>query len=97
MRVQIYAGLIVKAVNFPDELEIRIFPLRRSDGKALGGSYPMLPLRSLGWLRKAHSISEEQERDLQAGEGVNLIEGNIVAEFASDTPFPEGATYELVQ
>jgi hypothetical protein len=97
MRVQIYAGLIAKALKFPDELEIRIFPLRRSDGKPLGGSFPMLPLRSLDWLKKAHPLSEEQERDLQAGESINLLEGNIVAEFADDTQFPEGATYELVE
>ena len=67
MRVQIYAGLVAKAVNFPDEAQIRIFPLRRSDGKALGGSFPMLPLRNLDWIRKAHPISKEQVRSLQSG------------------------------
>ena len=57
----------------------------------------MLPLRSLHWLKKTHPICEQQERDLQAGEGINLLEGNIVAEFDSDARFPEGASYELLQ
>jgi hypothetical protein len=30
-------------------------------------------------------------------EGINLLEGNIVAEFADDTKFPEGSTYDLLQ
>lgn len=97
MRVQIYAGLVAKAVKFPDEIEIRIFPLRRGDGKPVGGSFPMEPLRSLAWLEKVHQISEEQVRQLEAGEGINLLEGNIVAEFADDTRFPEGASYVIVQ
>ena len=97
MRVQIYAGLVVKPVKFPDELEVRIFPLQRSDGRALGGSFPMLPMRSWDWIKKIHPISEEQERSLQAGQGINLIEGNIVADFAYGTKFPDGATYEILQ
>lgn len=96
MRVQIYAGLVVKAVEFSNVLEVRIFPLRRSDGKALGGSFPMLPLRSLDWIKKAHRISEDQERSLRDGQGINLLEGNIVAEFDDGTQFPEGATYEIL-
>jgi hypothetical protein len=97
MRVQIYAGLVVNPVKFPDELEVRIFPLRRSDGKALGGSFPMLPMRSWDWMKEMYPISEEQERTLRAGQGINLLEGSIVAEFAFGTQFPDGATYEILQ
>ena len=97
MRVQIYAGLVVKALRFPDELEVRIFPLRRSDGKDLGVSYPMLPLRSWEWMKKAHPMSKEQELALRAGESVNLLEGNILAEFADGTQFPGDTIYEFVQ
>lgn len=97
MRVQIYAGLVVKPVKFPDELEVRIFPLRRSDGKALGSSFPMLPMRSWDWIKKTHPISEDQERSLRAGQGINLLEGNIVADFANGTQFPDGATYEILR
>lgn len=96
MRVQIYAGLVVKARRFPDELEVRIFPLRR-DGKDLGVSYPMLPLRSWEWIKKAHPMSKEQEQALRAGESVNLLEGNIVADFTDGTQFPGDATYQFVQ
>ncbi|HEY6846127.1 MAG TPA: hypothetical protein VI320_07925 [Terracidiphilus sp.] len=97
MRVQIYAGLIVKPVKFPDELEVRIFPLSRSDGKALGGSFPMLPMRTWDWMKKMHPISEEQERSLRAGQDINLLEGSIVADFAYGTQFPDDATYEILQ
>ena len=97
MRVQIYAGLVVKAVRFPDTLEVRIFPLRRGDGKDLGVSYPMLPLRSWEWIKKAHPMSQEQEQALRAGEGVNLLEVNIIADFADGTQFPGDASYEFVQ
>jgi hypothetical protein len=34
---------------------------------------------------------------LRAGEGVSLLEGNIIADFADGTQFPGDASYEFVQ
>lgn len=92
MRRELYAMIVINPISFPDDLEIRVFPLSRKNDTRLGGFIEMSPHRSWEWVRNQYPVREdylnEVEGYLKAGELANLICGNIVIDLPDGMEFP---------
>lgn len=94
MRMRIYAGLVLNPIRFPDELELLIFPLNPKTNEPLGGSYSSSERHTFESARRRYSIGEVEERQLSAGNRLNVLTGYIVTDFPEGVTFREGAAVE---
>lgn len=95
MRASVYGAVVINPVNFPDDLEILIFPLR-SDGSPIGGSFPLTEHRSWEWVCKRYPGAVHSENQLRAGERANVLVASLVGEFPDDVKFPADAIVEVL-
>jgi len=98
MRVSIFGALVAQPVNFPDEIEVKLFPLRSADCSRIGRSaWSFEERRTWDWLKRTHPIAPDAEEHIKNGEAVRLVTGPIVATLPDDSSFPEGCEYEIIK
>jgi hypothetical protein len=73
MRVRIYGAIVARPISFPEDLEIRVFPLRRDDGASFGGSYPMDEHHPWDWVRNQYPVTAEADPRIRADESVSVM------------------------
>jgi hypothetical protein len=95
MRARIYAAIVAKPIKFPEDLEIRIFPLRRDDDTSLGVSYSMEEHHSWDWVRNQYQVNSEAEPRVKAGESIAVSTGFVTMNFPRGTEFPPGSDVML--
>jgi len=58
--------LLIHPINFPDELQILIFPVNQETNQPLGGNFPMAEHHNLEWTRNQYPLVAEHENRLRA-------------------------------
>lgn len=91
MRARIYADVVVNPVSFPDDIEIVLYPLRRSNDTPLGGVFTMSEHHSWKWVCDHYSPTKEAAENIAAGNRVKVYGGHVMADFRDDTMFPSEA------
>jgi hypothetical protein len=104
MRARLYGSIVVRPKNFPDEIEVRLFPLRKTDGTnfLVPGTTSTLSYpsdESLSWdqIRRRYAVSEEGEAYIKAGEAIAVFTGDINATFPDEVQFPEGSNVTVLE
>ena len=97
MRARTYGAIVARPISFPDELEICIVPLSKSEGTTLGVSCTMDTLRSWDWICSQYPLTEEGEERIKSGEAVEVFRGTVETGFPAGTEFPKGSDVELLE
>jgi hypothetical protein len=97
MKVRMYGAIVARPLHFPDDLEMRIFPVRSSDGTQIaGGSWPSEERQTWEWVKRRYSVTDDAEEHMKAGENVSVFVGPVVFYPPDGTVFPEGCEYEVL-
>jgi hypothetical protein len=77
MRREIYGDIVVSPIRFPDELELRVYPLSRKDDRPLVANIPINDHHSWEWVRGRFPGArlDEVEGLLKAGKAAILLRG----------------------
>jgi hypothetical protein len=103
MNVNIFGALVAEPIKFPDELEIRVFPLRTSDESSISlpsGKLLFLSAvehQSWDWVQNAFNINSEGKAELEAGKGIQLRVGWINTSVPKGFEFPDGMEYKVLE
>ncbi len=85
--------IAVKPISFPDDLEVRVYPLSRKNDAWLGGFFPMTSHRTWDWVLRQYPLREEvfedAKRHLEAGETANLVRGEMTIDLPEDAEWPD--------
>jgi hypothetical protein len=93
-----YGAIVAKPLHFPDDLEMRIFPVRSSDGTQIAeGSWPSDEHQTWEWVKSRYSIRDEADEHIRAGENVSVYVGPVVFYPPDGTVFPEGCEVEVLK
>jgi hypothetical protein len=97
MRARIFGALVAKPINFPDDLEIRLFPVRRHDESQIGGSYPFEDHHSWDWVQRRYPVNSEGEARIKAGESIQVFRGDVTTGFPEGSEFPAGSDVTILE
>lgn len=98
MKVRMYGAVVAKPIHFPDDLEMRIFPVRSSDGSQIGeGSWPSDEHQSWEWVKNRYAVTDGAEKHIKAGENVSIFVGSIRFSPPEGTVFPDGCEVEVLE
>ena len=97
MRASVYGDLVVKPINFPDDLVFSIVPLRRHDESQIGGSFSFDDHHSWDWVQRRYPVNSEDEAHIKAGEPIRLFRGEVTTGFPDGIGFPEGSSFEILE
>lgn len=97
MRARIHGAIVVRPIKFPDDLDLRLFPLRIADGTQIAEeTWPMEEHRSWDWVKKQYRVTSDAEPRIKPGESITVFVGTIIANFPQGTEFPEGSEVEIL-
>lgn len=92
-----FGALVAQPVSFPDEIEVKLFPLRSSDSSRIGrAAWSFGERRTWEWIKRTHPVAPEAEAVIKTGEPVSFLTGLIIAYLPDDTVFPEECEYEVL-
>ena len=98
MKVRMYGAIVAKPLHFPDDLEMRIFPVRSSNGKQIAeGSWPSDEHQTWEWVKSRYSVRDEAEEHIRAGENVSVYVGPVIFYPPDGTVFPDGCEVEVLK
>jgi hypothetical protein len=98
MRASVYGALVAKPIAFPNDLEIRLFPVRSHDDSQIGKAcFVFEDHRSWDWLRECYPMNSEAEPHIKAGEPISVRIGWITTNFPKGTEFPEGSEFKILE
>jgi hypothetical protein len=92
MDCKVYGMLAAQAVNFPDEIELRVYPRDKQTGAPLPGCYPYLEHKSWSWMRRSMPLQPhgwpEIEQTLKDGGCAALALGEYPVSLPDGTDAP---------
>ena len=98
MRASVYGALVAKPIPFPDDLEIRLFPVRSHDDSQIGKAcFVLADHRSWDWVQEHYAVNSEAEPRITAGEPISVFVGPIITNFPKGTEFPEGSEFKILE
>lgn len=98
MKVRLHGAIVAKPLHFPDDLEMRIFPVRSSDGAQIAdGSWASEERQTWEWVKRNYSVRNDAEEHIKAGENVCIFVGPVVFNPPDGTVFPEGCEYQILE
>jgi hypothetical protein len=98
MRASVYGALVAKPIAFPDDLEIRLFPVRSHDDSQIGkGCFVFEDHRSWDWVQENYSVNSKLDAHIEAGEPVSIRVGWTTTNFPKGTEFPEGSEFKILE
>jgi hypothetical protein len=98
MRASVFGALVAKPIAFPDDLEIRLYPLRRHDESQIGPSYTYEEHRTWDEVLRHYPLNrQEAEPHIKAGEPIRIDTGPQVATFPKGMELPEGSEFEILE
>jgi hypothetical protein len=92
MKREVRAMVAIRPINFPDELEIRFYPLARKGSSTSAKFFIKNSHHTWDWVRNQYPVSKEAfekvEGYLRAGELANLISGDMELDLPDDAEWP---------
>jgi hypothetical protein len=95
MRAAIYGMLVAIPVHYPDDIEVKIFHLDRSDNARTGGCFTISQHAPWDLLKAIYRVNEISEAHIKAGRSVTLFVGDIQTHLSRSTVLPDGLPVQI--